>query len=263
MKPEEGGKMRLRWVAFIVVFGILALAPGEATQAQKIQRPESRKAVEKVPFPTASFTITEPKSTSTPWVHASKTWPILWTKNGVPQPATVKIELRDAAGTATIHTFAENAGNSGTCNVTLPNSVGPGTYKIHVSGTGASGTSEAFQISGNPWHVTLPPNPWTVGSAKTITWTSTQPPSVTLTFYLRVSPYEDFILLKSGVLNDGSETVTVPNRTGSFQFVIMPNSGAYGSLEFGGGTVQIVSGAPSSAPDIPSQGRIISEKGKR
>ena len=157
------------------------------------------------------------------------------------QPATVKIELRDAACEGVIHTFAESAANDGNESVVPPASISPGTYKIKVSGAVLSNCSESFQIIALPWHVTLPPGPWTAGSSKTITWSTSQPSSVTLSLYLAGSPTTDFVLLKSGVLNDGSETVTVPNLPGSYTFVLMPNSGTFSGYEFRiGGSVQIV-----------------------
>jgi Kre9/KNH-like N-terminal Ig-like domain len=235
------------WLAAIFVFGIglLIFAAQPQAQQQQIKRPPIQQQIDKIKTPgiplTGHITVTEPKSTSVPWFAGGDTNRILWTKSGI-QPETVKIELRDSACTANILTIVESTANSGGPYVyVVPASVAAGTYKIRIGGTGASGCSEAIQIVPVPWKVTVPASTWKIGSTQKITWTSTQPPGVSIGLWLvPSSPAVD--LYSIGMTpNDGSHAITVPGPAGSWRIRIEAVYGTYGALTFtGGGPITII-----------------------
>ena len=205
--------MRKPWIAAALVLGIgmLALA---AQQAQQVQKPPVAKKIEKPDgwkTPIGFITITNPKSGDRPWFAGFIPNSILWTKAG-PQPADVKIELRDAGCTGGVLVIAENTPNDGGFTWTVPESVPDGSYTIRISGPGVSKCSDPLQIRAKPWKVTVPASTWKIGSTQTVTWTTTQPASQTVRLYLTDSMVNQQII-SPVVPNVGSATITVPTPT--------------------------------------------------
>jgi len=233
--------MKKSWIALALVFGVGLLAFA-AQQAQQVQKPPIQKRIERpeeMKNPVGFITITNPKSTSKPWFAGLGTT-ITWTKSGV-QPDNVKIELRDAGCTGGILVIAESTANDGNHFFMMPESVAAGSYTIRISGTGVQKCSEAFPVHALPYKITVPPGTWNVNSTHTITWTTNQPASTLLRLGLWRTVDASWTILKSNTPNDGSESITVPNVSGSYKILIVAPYQDYGNLEFtGGGPITIV-----------------------
>jgi hypothetical protein len=101
-----------------------------------------------------TITVTEPAAGET-W-HTGLTYLITWTKSGT-MPATVRIALRNAAGTSEVRTIQDPAPNTGSYSWTIPKDIPDGSYKIRVKakGTNIEGDSVTFTISSGPIQVPL------------------------------------------------------------------------------------------------------------
>ena len=237
--------MKKSWIVPILVFGF-GLTAIAAQQAQQVQKPPVKKRIENLDIPVTpvgSITITNPTSTSKPWFAGYFGRNITWTKIGG-QPDNVKIELRNAGCTGGVLVIAESTPNDGLHYWTIPESLAAGPHTIRISGGSVQRCSDQFQIHRLPYKITVPPGTWKIGSAQTITWTSTQPASTLVRLGFKSSLDQSSKIVKYDTPNDGSETITVPPdllTSGSYVILIAAQYPDYGLLEVtGGGPITII-----------------------
>jgi Kre9/KNH-like N-terminal Ig-like domain len=237
--------MKKRWMAVTLVIGA-SLWALSAPQAQRVQKPPVKKAIENIEvqkLPIGQITITNPTSLSGVWFAGYFGRNITWTKSGT-QPDNVKIELRDAGCSGGILVIAESTPNDGLHYWTIPESLSAGTYTIRISGGSAHGCSAQFPIHRLPYKITVPAGTWKIGSAHTITWTSTQPASTLVRLGFQSSLDQSKKIVKYDIPNDGSEAITVPDdlyTTGTYKILLTAQYPDYGLLEIaGGGPITII-----------------------
>ena len=142
---------------------------------------------------------------------------ITWTSN-LPGSATVLIELSRDGG-ASYETLAPSAPNSGSF---AWNATGPTTSSavVRVSASSpatATGTSGVFSIANAALAVTAPATgaSWTIGTARSITWSTNLPPTDTVRIELSRNDGTSYTTLAASAPNSGSFawTATGPATT--------------------------------------------------
>jgi hypothetical protein len=161
------------------------------------------------------------------WVK-SQTYNIRWTSLG-DVPATVKIQLRNAASTAVILEIVNSTPNNGSYSWTIPDSVAKGDYRIRVKaiGTETYGDSLVFSISPLIVITITQPAPqvrWIEGSTHSITWTKTGPMPNKVSIFLYHN--DNRTTIASCVPNSGTYSWVVPTNipVGKCQVEIMADT---------------------------------------
>jgi hypothetical protein len=164
-----------------------------------------------------SITVTSPTSDST-WTRGSSHY-IYWTDTGVIGPVT--IELYNDSTLVT--TFATNASNTGSYNLTIPSGLLSGNrYRFKITSyydVSLYGYSDYFSVTTGYWGTFLITSPtfdsaWTRGASHYVRWTYSGSPGTAVTIYL----YLDSSLvstLVTGASNSGSYSASLSSGLGS------------------------------------------------
>jgi hypothetical protein len=236
--------MSKRNVSVILLLGFIFVI-ASALYAQL--PPPPIKDIKERPRLVGSMTIVEPPTPGRTWMAGGGVLcGVRWTRSGL-TPSRVKIEIVDADCTTVRLTAVADTANDGEERIVLPASFPPGTYKLRISGSGTpavavTACSSAFPIVTYPFVASLPAGSWRVGSAYTITWTTTEPAGVTMNWFLRPTDHNvDQMIVKSSTPNDGTESLTIPVLApGSYSLIFSPGSGTYAGQEFPQGRVTII-----------------------
>jgi len=152
---------------------------------------------------------------------------IAWSSN-LPAGGTALIELSRNGG-STFETLAAAAPNTGSFAWTV---TGPATAAALVSvtvsgGASATGISGTFAIVNATLAVTAPAASasWTIGTARTITWTSNLPPSGTVRIELSRDNGVSYTSLTTSAPNNGSFAWTATGATTTSAFVRVSANG--------------------------------------
>ncbi len=167
--------------------------------------------------PCTTISVTAPAAGATWIVGSSQT--VSWTSNNV--TGNMNIKLSTDGGVTFPITLASNTANDNTEIITVPNNPSS-TCRVRVESVA---NTSVFGI--NPGNFTIPPVPtinvtapaagatWIVGTNQTVTWISS---NVTdnVNIHLSIDGGSTFpITLAANTLNDGSQSVTVPNNPSS------------------------------------------------